>query len=1109
MQPVSRFVRIATFAIIFIAFADSEPHSAERAQPLNLERSDYFSIIREGPHDTAHTFGDVRFTEGESALECDSAVWVMDVTLTMWGHVRVADADGYLLADSMVYDLRDSSLVGVGDSVVIVSFTDSVYARGEVAYYDRARRRFELVGRPHVRFGYPSASQRTVTAEYIQYDYQTRVGVARSRVEITDSLTRAFAECAVFEEIPERVRLYDSVKVFIDRAYARGDYVFLGSEGRTLRRAVIYDNAVMTFDEKDRGADTTSSSRLVASRIVTDCDSLGNVSRIAAYDQAFAYYTPSPDTAGTRVTNIASGDSVYLFIEGDSLRQVWVMGGADGNYRESHERMIERDSLSDTILVDVDSIHYAGEDIRFYFQDSVIELNSAAAVQDRDMKLTADRIRYETAKRFVRAFEDPALGSTPDSATGATGATDAPDAPDAPGRVTLKDGGQIVDGSYLEYSLATRKGVIRRSRTEYDRAYYTGAELYRTTDREFYVDDGEYTTCDLTPPHFHFWSKKMKIMSGDKAIAKPVILYIEKLPVFAAPFYVFPLKKGRRSGLLNFRFGSFSAGNRYLSNVGYFWAASDYWDWENSFDYYEDNGLKLNSRVRYKKRYVFDGYVQANHAWDAAFDSRFQEVKSRRWSLTAAHSHVFDPTFSVRGSGTFVSDKRFYQDFSNNLNDRLNRNLRSAVSASKTFGRASLSGGLTHTVDLDNETRSDELPSATLSLPAFPLFGAPKKGETGRWHHSLYSGYGATLNNQSNARPDTPVGRLRNAYTVVRHSTSLRSSFRALEYITVNVGAPYTENWFMIWRTNGAARAGVAQNEFTRTYATSFSAGLGTKIYGTTSFNLLGLRGLRHSFEPTVSWTYTPAIVFDNQTVKGAQSVGAQAGSRQGQGVNFSLTNGFDGKVGEGDDERKFKIVTLTSSISYNPEATSHRWSDLTSDFQTSILGRVQVSGDMRHSFYENGGLQEFSVRSTVNLRGAFGVFSGLSGRPTADSVSDSTRLQTGLSSGRRSWSLNLNHNYSKSGKDIDAIKQHQLWFSLSYQMTPNLSLSFSQYYDIIRDVTINRRLELRRKIHCWEGEFSWVPSGSNAGYYFRINVISIPDIKYESTTSPTRSRFF
>ena len=69
----------------------------------------------------------------------------------------------------------------------------------------------------------------------------------------------------------------------------------------------------------------------------------------------------------------------------------------------------------------------------------------------------------------------------------------------------------------------------------------------------------------------------MKIQLGDKVVAKPIVMKIGEVPIFALPFYYKSLVSGRRSGILfpSFEFGFSSREGRYIRDFGYYWATND------------------------------------------------------------------------------------------------------------------------------------------------------------------------------------------------------------------------------------------------------------------------------------------------------------------------------------------------------------------------------------------------------------------------------------------------------------------------------------------------------------------------------------------------------
>lgn len=74
-------------------------------------------------------------------------------------------------------------------------------------------------------------------------------------------------------------------------------------------------------------------------------------------------------------------------------------------------------------------------------------------------------------------------------------------------------------------------------------------------------------------------------------------------------------------------------------------------------------------------------------------------------------------------------------------------------------------------------------------------------------------------------------------------------------------------------------------------------------------------------------------------------------------------------------------------------------------------------------------------------------------------------------------------------------------------QLTPNMSVTYAQSYDIENKNTVNRSLRIYRRLHRWEGTFNWTPTGSNRGFSFRLNVIALPDIKFEKSLTSSFNR--
>jgi len=1069
-------------------------------KPMRYE-SNTFEIIRGAQKDTIYLTGAVSFYREEGRLSADSALWVKGETIILSGHVFIQDTTYQLEADKVRYDVQNQIAYAEGKEVKITSAKDSLMAIGTNAYYSKDSSIFRMASRPTIYLNYPdSAKLVRVDADRISIDGKDRIGYADGRVVINQNQTESQSGRAILYFDDNILALYDNPSARRKESEIKGDTLLIYSENSYLKRILVEGNAEGDFREPS-GADSAifDISNLKGYQIEFNLNR-GDLENIIASGQAYSFYSPGVKDSSNIVKNNVSGDTIKLFIQNEKLTLVEIVGGAEGDYLSGKYKG------NDTARVFVeDTISYKSDLINYAMIDSTIIMTGNAAVTNKNLALTASRVKYNISRELVLAYDD--------SLKRETSLVYIP--------VVLKDGKEELLGSYLEYSMKTEKGMLRRSKTEYQEGYYRGRELFREHKDIYYVDNGSYTSCNLESPHYHFQSPRMKMIQGDKIIAEPVIFYIEKVPLMIVPYYVFSIKPGRHSGFLPFRLGNFERGAGSISNVGYYWAASEFWDAQASLDYYENYGFNYNGTFRYNVRYQFTGSLLGSYNTDSRF-YQYKELKRKRWQIKFNHSHTISPTFSIRADGTFLSDKSYYTDFSTNLDDRLDRNLRSQISLSKQWGSASLSAQALHTVNLDQDSRADELPTASLSFPSRPLFGSPKKkaGEEPKrkWFQSLYFGYSMNLRNSSGsstvitigATGDTTRLKSRKEFAVINHNPGLTiAPVSFLRYLRIGPSFRYQETWYKIFKTDQSDTAGIDAGETYRRYAYSASVSAATDLYGTVYPNFWGLEGIRHVLSPSASFSWAPEITRHDKI---KAYTGAGGGGAKQRTLSFSLSQLFQAKVKSGEISKNIDLLSVSSSLGYNFEAKDRKFSELTTSAQTSLLRNIRMSASMGHDLYEPNTnklkwrspyLTHFSVSTSFSIGGAMGEYGEI----------DTTELKSAFAGKKtvkesQNWSLSLSHYYSENGRGSYFSKVHSISFSFKVNLTPNLKLTYWQNYDFTRHRTVSRRIEIERDIHCWKGYFYWIPDGSNRGYYFKINVISIPDIKFEKSESGIKGAF-
>jgi lipopolysaccharide assembly outer membrane protein LptD (OstA) len=667
-------------------------------------------------------------------------------------------------------------------------------------------------------------------------------------------------------------------------------------------------------------------------------------------------------------------------------------------------------------------------------------------------------------------------------------------------------------GERLVYNLDTKKGKIKESYTMLDKAYYRGEVVRKVDEDVLLVDCGRYIPCEYEDANFYFWSSKMKIINGDKVIAKPIVLYIEGLPVFYAPFFVFSIKKGRHSGFLPFRIGSWAKGGRYVDNLGYYWAISDYWDLETSMYIREDIGVAFNGKANYKKRYVMNGTIKGSYARDANTTFSGRSI-SHRWSLNLNHSHTLSPTASISGNGSFVSDKSYTTDISNDQDERLNRNLRSQLNFSKRWENSSLTAVIQSTKDLDRESSSTTLPNLTYRLNSRNLFSPPEDADESeaRWYNNIRVSYNSNFKNiRSKAKVDSVFSR--REYAKATHNTTVKSPQSILKYVTVSPSINHIENWFQIQPTDQTEGTDTTTDKILRSWTSSMSVSANTKLYGHFFPPIPGLVGIRHSMTPSMSFSYTPK---SENNAGEAKFVGASFSSSASKSMRVSLSNLFQMKYRSGDEERKLDLFTVTTGASYNFKAEQRKWSTVSTSLRSStipLLNDVTVAAT--HDLYNpvTGELDLLKARLT-NLSVSTGFsMSGSAGgsRPTElDDLDRSFPAQSAASP----WNMTVRYRYGETRRaaagDISKSITHWITADARFNLTESFGVAFSQNYDIRRKVIVNRSIRVTRDMRCWEAQFSWNPNGSLEGYYFRIFLRQLPDVKVEKSQSPLRGTLY
>lgn len=1079
---------------------------AQDKREIVLKHSDILEVVLENGRYITHVLGNVVFETETGTIYCDSAVWDRGRTTRLLGNVRFRDKDFQIDADSIHYNLQNRQATALGNKVELWSFSDSIYAVGTHAYFDRQENFLKMYNRPVLYLQYPdTAKMIEVLADTIEYRSSDGRADAFGDVKISSKDLHATSERAAYVKAADSLELTVNPVAERKNSKVKGELITILFDRSNINSINVLKSARAEFNEPVGADSIYIDQSILEGKEIHFNFSESELTSIICYTQAYSWYYPSNRGDTMFQENTISGDTIRFLIKDESLTEVQVIGGAVGKYLSGPANAREPGS---TALID--TIDYKGRFIDYNLDDSLITLRQSADVKSGTVNLNAYQVLFDTHRRLIEAYS-------------AQGAIDSGLTHESPYMlqpnsipVILADKESEILGDYMLYSIDTKKGRIFQSKTNYDEGYYYGEKLYREKPDIFYIEDGRYTTCNADEPHFHFHSDNLKLIENNKLIARPVVFYLGRIPLFALPYYIFPLEKGRHSGMLPFTFGNFQQGDRYVRNVGYYWAASEYWDWQGSLDYIErQRTITMNSRVNFAKRYVLNGYVSGSFARATNFDaSTATENKSKRWISSGAYNHTFSPTFSVRGFADFRSDATYFDDYSINRTDRLNREAKSQLSFSKKFGSIAASGRVSHNENFDEGRRTDEIPSLALSFPTIWPFGSSSTGADGRtvqkWYHGFTFRYTPDyLNSSSRSTNDSTGVRSRKKYMKLNHNPGIGlPTFSLLKYFKFTPSFQYSETWFKIIQTDQSDSAGVSPKSY-RTYSYSTGVTGRTDLYGTFYPHVFGITGLRHTLTPQVSYSYSPDI---NHFPTERAYVGGGAGSNKSQIIGVTLSQLLQAKFRSGETEKSIELISLSSGFSYNLEADTRPYSNLNTSFQSNAIPRITFAGNLVHSLYEPGTdkvdfwsprLESFRLDARFSISGKSFIFDDPIDRGIRPGAESPEQLQLSQEPSNmptsRGWIFSAEYGYNESGTGFSYRKFSYFRFNLNFNLTPSTYISYSHDYDVDDKKTIYNSVRITRQLHCWSGSLYWVPIGSNRGFGFQLFVTAIPDIKIDN----------
>jgi len=801
-------------------------------------------------------------------------------------------------------------------------------------------------------------------------------------------------------------------------------------------------------------------------------------------------------------------------------------------------------SIADTIPPTTDSIqiqnNFFDDEIKQFAEDSLklsidgkkAFLYGNAKIEYQKTTITASYIEIDRDKNTIYA------SFTTDSAKNKIGIP------------VFSEENESFKAEEMTYNFKTKKCSVKKITTKEGEGYILGKTVKKVSDDVFYLNKGDYTTCDAEKPHFSIRANKIKIIPGKKIITGPAYLTFFRIPTpLIFPFGYFPNNDKKSSGLIIPSYGESANMGFFLKDGGYYLTLSEKMDLSLKSDIYTQGSWNLKSLLRYNNRYKYNGnfnlsYGNMKNSYVGFPDYSEKKDFNIKWSHKQDQKANPSLTFSANveaGSSTYHRNNS-YDD-----NEYLKNTMSSNINLSKSWSDGffnNLNLSLRHSQNTSNKNISLTLPDVSLNskrVYPFKLIGNSAKTQ---WYDKISIQYGMNTKNtistiDSLLFTKNSLSKFRNGMT---HNIPISSSIKVLKYFTLTPSFNLTERWYLnriekTWNSNDSTLTTDTISKFTRAHDYNLSTGLNTKIYGLVEFKKSKIAGIRHVMSPNISFTFNPDFSDEKydyyKTVQINENGETQnysimengiygsPSNRESGTINFSLGNILDMKIRNNKDTvetfKKIKLIeSLGISSSYNIFSDSLNFSNIRLNARTRLLNILDITFSSDYDPYvtntdRTNRINQFELSTNKRLARlkSFTTSIGLSINDKSFSADkDENKDEKKEEDENRDfyaipWDLSANYSltYDK-GHNIATFADttQSLTFSGNLKITKNWKIGFRSGYDFDEKELTYSSVDIYRDLHCWEMLFHWIPLGYHQSYTLtiRVKAAALRDLKYE-----------
>ena len=524
----------------------------------------------------------------------------------------------------------------------------------------------------------------------------------------------------------------------------------------------------------------------------------------------------------------------------------------------------------------------------------------------------------------------------------------------------------------IRFDMKTGKGITKGTYTKQDEIFVYGRTIKKVSPDVFYALDGRFTTCNLDTPHFSFVSKKIKFVNKKMAYTGPVHPEIEGIPIpISLPFGIFPLSKGRHSGLIAPTFTANEQLGLALEGLGYYKILSDHWDMIARGTLYSYGGWTANISPRYYKRYHYQGNLNLNIQHFRDLDNTGSRNFNITWSHSADTKSRPGVTFSANVN---AGSSKFNQSIPNNPQRNFQNQMNSSITYAKVWKDKpfNLTISANHNQNTTQRLINLNLPDIGFNVNTLYPFRSKEAVGNYKWYENL----GVALN--SNAKSltyfyDTASNISKQLIDKLQwgasHNVPISLSLPPLGPLQIGPSVSYQEYWYQnkFVRTWNATDKKVDTSITKGFYAAremSFGVSGNTRIFGMIGFGKKSrVIAIRHEIRPNFGFSYHPDMnakdhyslqidTFGNKIRPSIYdgNVFSAFGEGKSGAITFGIDNNIQMKIRSKKDtgDAAIKKVTLLDGFSinssYNLLADSFKLQPFSIQARTNLFDKINIT---------------------------------------------------------------------------------------------------------------------------------------------------------------------